>query len=263
MYYFYAITYKRTTNMDTWITAKLIKINKWNDNLFSLILHAPILPFTAGQFTKLSYEINNKKKIQRAYSFVNAPNNKNLEFYITLIKEGKLTPYLFNLTKLNQIKITKRSFGFFTLQEIPNCENLWMLATGTGIGPYLSILQCGKHVERFNKIILIHAVRYSNELIYLPLLNSLKQKYKGKLYTQFIISRESTNFSLEGRIPQLILNGTLEKKVQIYISHTTSHIMLCGNPNMVRETRKILIETKHMKKNLRSNPGHITSENYW
>ncbi|MDE5285896.1 MAG: ferredoxin--NADP(+) reductase, partial [Buchnera aphidicola] len=109
------------------------------------------------------------KKITRSYSYVNAPSNQVLEFYIIRIKNGKLSNILYNLKKNDKIFIKKQSYGFFTLKEVPYCKFLWMFATGTAIGPYLSILQEEQNIDRFKKIILIHAVRYYNDLSYLPL----------------------------------------------------------------------------------------------
>ncbi|MCW5196796.1 ferredoxin--NADP(+) reductase [Buchnera aphidicola (Pemphigus obesinymphae)] len=248
--------------MTQWITGKIIKIKKWNSHLFSIILNAPIAPFIAGQFVKLSFK--NEKKIQRAYSYVNAPDNKNLEFYIILVKSGEMTNRLYNLIPNDEILITKEASGFFTISEIPECKNLWMFATGTGIGPYLSILQDKKDkIKKFKNIILIHAVRYINELNYTPLINKLKKKHEGKLHIHTIVSREKTDNSLMGRIPNLIKNKELENKVGLELNSNCSHVMLCGNPNMVRDTQKILLEIKNMRKHYRRNPGHITSENYW
>ncbi|XBC42803.1 MAG: ferredoxin--NADP(+) reductase [Buchnera aphidicola (Kaburagia rhusicola ensigallis)] len=249
--------------MDDWTTAKIIKIKKWNNTLFSLVLNASIHPFIPGQFTRLLYIQKNGKKIQRAYSYVNAPEDINLEFYITLIPQGQLTPKLHCLSYMDKIMIRKTALGFFILNEIPCCKNLWMFATGTGVGPYLSILKNKKNTSKFKNIILVHAVRYYNDLIYLPLISKLKKKYDGKLHIQIIISREITSFSLHGRIPKLLENNMLENKLGFKINKNTCHVMLCGNPNMVKDTKKFLIENREMKKHLRKSPGQITSENYW
>ncbi|MBZ2279596.1 MAG: FAD-binding oxidoreductase, partial [Buchnera aphidicola] len=134
-----------------------------------------ISSFDAGQFTQLSlYDPSTKKKITRAYSYVNAPSDKKLEFYIIRVKNGKLSNLLYNLKQNDKIFIKKKSSGFFTLNEIPSCKFLWMFATGTAIGPYLSILQEGKNINKFKKIILIHAVRYYCDLSYLPLMKQLE-----------------------------------------------------------------------------------------
>ncbi|ACL30366.1 ferredoxin--NADP(+) reductase [Buchnera aphidicola str. APS (Acyrthosiphon pisum)] len=252
--------------MNPWINADVLMVKKWTKNLFSLILNAPIEPFFAGQFNKLAlYNSNplNKNKIQRAYSYVNAPSEKNLEIYIVRVLNGQLSNLLYNLHSGDKIFIKKKSFGFFIIDEIPDCEILWMFATGTGIGPYCSILQEGKNINRFNHIILTHAVRYQNELTYLPLMKELRQKYNGKLQIQTITSREKHKNSLNGRIPFLLRNKILEKHVGFSINPQTSHVMLCGNPFMVKDTFLFLKNNRNMEKHLRRKKGHITMENYW
>ncbi|WP_343152720.1 FAD-binding oxidoreductase [Buchnera aphidicola] len=247
--------------MTTWIKAKVLKIKKWNHNLFSLILNAPICPFIPGQYTKLLLNRNNK--VQRAYSYVNSPNNTNIEFYIVLVPKGKITPFLYNLKVNEEINISKESFGFFTTREIPNKEILWMFSTGTAIGPYLSILQNKKEVLQFKKIVLIHAVRYYEDLNYLPLIDNIKKKYKDRFHFISITSREKNKNSIFGRIPQLIENKSIEKKIGLNLEKKTSHVMLCGNPGMVKESISLLQKTRNMNKHLRRKPGEITSENYW
>ncbi|WWP00598.1 MAG: ferredoxin--NADP(+) reductase [Candidatus Dasytiphilus stammeri] len=250
--------------MNNWVVAKVIEVIHWTDNLFTIKLEAPVSPFIAGQFTKIALKIDNKYR-QRAYSYVNAPSNRILEFYLVTVPEGKLSPYLFDLKKGNNLLIAKEATGFFVLSEIPQCNILWMLATGTAIGPYLSILQEKKDLDRFQYIVLVHAVRYAHDLCYLSLMEQLKHLYNGKLKIETIISRENFNGSLCGRIPHLIKNGELEKRVNLQIDAMNSHIMLCGNPNMVRETIKVLQDTRKMHKHLRrgSSMGHITTEHYW
>jgi len=250
--------------MTEWVKAKVVRVNKWSDNLFSIILKAPILPFIAGQFAKISIKDEQGKNIQRAYSYVNSPNDKNLEFYITLIPNGKITLKLYNLKPLDTIMISKKSFGFFTLKEIPSSELLWMFATGTAIGPYCSILkEKQKDIDRFKQIILVYAVRYSRELNYFPFLKNLMRTYNNKLKIITIVSREKHLCSLSGRIPDLIKNNVIEDQTGFKIKPKNSHVMLCGNPNMVKDTLNLLKETRNMKKHFRRCPGHITTENYW
>lgn len=253
--------------MNSWINADILTIKRWTENLFSLVLSAPIEPFYAGQFTKLALydntDILTKKKIQRAYSYVNAPSDKNLEIYIVRVLNGQFSNLLYNLQDGDKVFIKKKSFGFFTINEIPDCETLWMFATGTAIGPYCSILKEGKNLDRFHNIVLVHAVRYQNELNYLPLMKKLCQKYNGKLKIQTIISREQHKESLTGRIPFLINSKILEKKVGLSINPQNSHVMLCGNPFMVKDTYLSLQNNRNMQKHLRRKKGNITMENYW
>ncbi|VFP88811.1 Flavodoxin/ferredoxin--NADP reductase [Buchnera aphidicola (Cinara piceae)] len=248
--------------MNQWLKVDVVNLKKWKNNLFTLIITAPINSFIAGQFTKLSYINSQKKRIQRAYSFVNDPTNKNLEFYILLINKGKLTPKLYDIYN-NKIFIKKNSFGFFTFSELPSKENVWMISTGTALGPYCSILQNENVLNKFKKIILIYAVKYSTDLNYLELFKKIKKKYKNKIKIKIILSQEKNKKYLYGRITDLIISGELEKSTKEPLNKKKSHVMLCGNPNMIKDTQKILFSLKKMRKHFRRKPGHITSENYW
>lgn len=248
--------------MANWVTGKVIRVERWTEALFSLIVHAPVNPFTAGQYGKLGLDINGER-LQRAYSYLNAPHSPDLEFYLVTVPEGKLSPHLALLKPGDELQLVSDAAGFFVLDEVPDSDTLWMLATGTGLGPYLSILQEGKDLERFNNLVLVHAVRYAADLSYLPLMQALEQRYEGKLRIQTVVSRESAPGSLTGRVPALIDSGALEAAVGLPMTTDNSHVMLCGNPQMVRDTQLLLKETRQMTKHLRRRPGHITAENYW
>ncbi|MGP1930700.1 MAG: ferredoxin--NADP(+) reductase [Arsenophonus sp. ET-YP4-MAG3] len=248
--------------MANWVIGRVIKNKKWTNSLFSLVIRAPIKPFIAGQFTKLALEINGQR-IQRAYSYINPPNDNQLEFYFVTVPEGKLSPHLKALKQDDFIYITENAAGFFILEELPDCETLWMLSTGTAVGPFLSILQFGKNLEKFHKIILVHAVRYTEDLSYFSLMKTLEKKYQGKLKIQTIVSREKKTNSLNGRIPALIENGQLEQSVKTKINPSTCHIMLCGNPQMVKDTKQLLKIQRKMNVHLSHKTGQITSEQYW
>lgn len=248
--------------MAEWVTGNVIQVEHWTESLFSIRVTAPTDPFTAGQYAKLALELNGEK-VQRAYSYVNAPSNPHLEFYLVNVPEGKLSPHLHAMQPGAEIMITKDATGFFVLEEIPTCETLWMLATGTAIGPYLSILQEGNDLARFKNIVLVHAARFARDLSYLPLMQQLQQRYNGKLRIQTVVSREEEVGSLTGRVPALISNGSLEATVGLSMDAATSHVMLCGNPQMVRDTQQVLKDERQMAKHLRRRPGHMTSEHYW
>ncbi|MBC3212999.1 ferredoxin--NADP(+) reductase [Serratia fonticola] len=248
--------------MAEWVNGKVAGVQHWTDGLFSITVNAPIDSFTAGQFAKLSLEIDGER-VQRAYSYVNAPSDPNLEFYLVTVPEGKLSPSLHQLQPGAEVMVTKEAAGFFVLEEVPDCDTLWMLATGTAIGPYLSILQEGKDLDRFNNLVLVHAARFARDLSYLPLMQQLQQRFNGKLRIQTVVSREEVAGSLTGRVPALLEDGRLEAAVGLTLDAETSHVMLCGNPQMVRDTQQMLKEKYQMRKHLRRKPGHITSEHYW
>ncbi len=225
--------------MAEWVNGKVTGVQHWTDGLFSITVNAPIDSFTAGQFAKLSLEIGGER-VQRAYSYVNAPSDPNLEFYLVTVPEGKLSPSLHQLQPGAEVMVTKEAAGFFVLEEVPDCDTLWMLATGTAIGPYLSILQEGKDLDRFNNLVLVHAARFARDLSYLPLMQQLQQRFNGKLRIQTVVSREEVAGSLTGRVPALLEDGRLEAAVGLTLDAETSHVMLCGNPQMVRDTQQTL-----------------------
>lgn len=97
--------------MADWVTGKVTKVQNWTDALFSLTVHAPINPFTAGQFTKLGLEIDGER-VQRAYSYVNAPDNPNLEFYLVTVPQGKLSPRLAALKPGDEVQVVSDASGF-------------------------------------------------------------------------------------------------------------------------------------------------------
>lgn len=248
--------------MAQWLNGKVVRVTHWTPSLFSLIVHAPVAPFTAGQYSKLALEIDGQR-VQRAYSFVNAPSSADLEFYMITVPEGKLSPRFQALQPGDELQVVNDAAGFFVLDEVPACQTLWMLATGTALGPYLSILQEGKDVQRFANIVLVHAVRYASDLSYLPLMRQLEQRYNGRLTVQTVVSREDAADALRGRIPALISSGALEAACGLKMQPENSHVMLCGNPLMVRDTQNLLKESRHMKKHFRRIPGHVSAELYW
>ncbi|WP_087023457.1 FAD-binding oxidoreductase [Thaumasiovibrio subtropicus] len=247
--------------MADWIPATVIDNRHWNNNLFSLVLEANIEPFKAGQFTKLALDIDGKR-VQRAYSFVNPPEENRVEIYATRVADGLLSPRLHALDSGDEVLITARANGFFTLDEVPDAQVLWMIASGTAIGPYLSILREKQVWRRFRKVVLIHAVRYAADLSYQGEINELKAHYPDQLIVQPFVSREPVPGALNGRITYALTDGLLERMVGVPLDAENSHVMICGNPEMVKET-KSLLEARGLKKHLRREPGQITMEHYW
>ncbi|ARC53854.1 ferredoxin--NADP(+) reductase [Candidatus Riesia pediculicola] len=248
--------------MKSWSIGKITEKNSWENFLFSLSIEASVDPFIAGQFTKLALLVNGKF-IQKPYSYVNPPNSKNLEFYLVNTQSIGLSKELFNLKIGDAIYVRKKSIGNLTLQKIPDRKVLWMLSTGTAIGPFLSILRFKNGLERFNKIVLVHAVRYSKDLNYLSLMKQLEKEYSGKLILCTVVSREKVQDMLFGRIPYLIQNGNLENFTEVNLDPKDSHVMICGNPEMIKDTIKILEKEKNLKKCSNEFINHITFEQYW
>ncbi|BBA85324.1 ferredoxin-NADP reductase [endosymbiont of Sipalinus gigas] len=244
-----------------WIKAKLIKLKKINDYLFSFIFKSEINNFIAGQFSKIKFKINNIE-IQRSYSYVNPPKSKFLEFYISRINNGKVSNFLYNSKPGFEFLITKKSFGNFNIMNIPNCNTLWMLSHGTAIGPYLSILRgYNKNffIEKFKKIILIYSIKTSEDFFYKNIINNIKDKLNNIIEILVLTSSEIKKEYINGKISNLIYNGFLESYLNKKIN-TNDHIMICGNENMIKEIKYIILK-KYKKLN---NYNNIFSyEKYW
>jgi ferredoxin--NADP+ reductase len=236
-------------------------LRHWTDELYSLQVKADIPPFTAGQFTRLALDIDGER-VARPYSFVNSPDNPVLEFYFIVVPNGPLTHELIRLQPGDTVYIASRAAGFFILSEVPDAEVLWMLSTGTAIGPFLSILGEDAVWERFKKIVLVHAVRTAAELTHPDEINVLLEKHPEQLQMIPFVSREDTPLAIRGRVPDAIEDGRLEARAGIPLNADNSQVMICGNPAMVRDTTRVL-EARGLKKNKRRDPGHITTEQYW
>ena len=247
--------------MSKWVAGKVVSLRQWTDDLYSIQVEADIEPFTAGQFNRLALEIGGEM-VARPYSFVNGPDKAVHEFCFTVVKDGPLTHELIKLKTGDSLFMAPRGAGFFILSEVPQADTLWMLATGTAIGPFLSILTMAEVWQRFRNIVLVHAVRTAPELIYQDEVKSfLAEKPEQFLFIPFI-SREDTDFAIKGRVPAAIEDGQLEQRAGLEIRPDNSQVMICGNPAMVSDTQRVL-EARSLKKNRRRDPGHITTEQYW
>ena len=246
---------------EKWVHGEVVNVKHWTESLYSVSVSAPEVKFVAGQYTKLSLSLKNAE-VARPYSFVNSPDEEFLEFYSVSVPNGPLSTAMQTLKKGDSIKVGPRGNGFLILEEIPNVENIWMLATGTAIGPYLSILKTKDSWDKFKKVVLVHAVRYKKELTYQDTINTLKEEYKDRFIYITYVSREDSEYSLKGRIPKDIGNGVLEKKADLKMKSDNTHVMICGNPEMLKDTT-VELKKIGLKKHRRNSPGHITTENYW
>jgi ferredoxin--NADP+ reductase len=122
-----------------WLDGRVIENRPWTDSLFSLRVEAPRLPFEAGQFVRIALDIEGER-VARPFSFVNPPADAVLEFYGVLVPEGPLSPRLARLAAGETLYIAPNPSGFLVLSEVPDAQTLWLMSTGTGIAPFLSIL---------------------------------------------------------------------------------------------------------------------------
>ncbi|HHJ15330.1 MAG TPA: ferredoxin--NADP reductase [Gammaproteobacteria bacterium] len=244
-----------------WSTGRVRELHPWTDKLFSIRIDADTDPFTAGQFTKLGLVIGDEF-ISRPYSYVNAPGEEPLEFYFVTVPDGPLTGAMLELRPGDSIYVMRKAAGFLTLNEVPAAEQLWMLSSGTAIGPFLSMLKTREPWQTYQSIVLVHAVRLAGELSFQDTIAALGEQHPGQFSFIPFVSREDTDFAIRARIPAAIEDGRLEQRAGLEISPQRSQVMICGNPDMVKSTQAVL-ETRGLTRNRRRTPGHITVENYW
>ena len=248
-------------NPERWCEGKVVELKHWAGRLYSLRVEAPVDDFTAGQFSKLGLMIGDEF-VSRPYSYVNAPDERPLEFYFITVPDGPLTQRLVQLKPGDSVYVMRKAAGFLCLNEVPDARHLWMLSTGTAIGPFLSILKTPDPWRRFERIVLVHAVRTAQELSFQDSIQAIAAQHPEQFIYIPFVSREDTDFAIRDRIPGALASGALESRAGITITPEQSQVMICGNPDMVRDTSDAL-KARGLARNRRRTPGHITVENYW
>lgn len=248
---------------------KVTYLKQWTDHLFTFrITRDKAFNFIPGQFARLGILGKDNKIVWRPYSIVSANYDEELEFYSIVVPGGEFTEQLKKIKISDQICVDKTSYGLLTTDRFENGKDLWLLSTGTGLAPFISILYDFDIWEQYKKVILVHCVRVNDELAYKHTIDSFftheyySELVKDKLVYVKVLTRENSDGDLHGRITTLLQNGQLEKYVNHAITKDTSRIMICGNPEMVDETRNILA-MRGLSISRRSNPGNMAVENYW
>ena len=246
--------------MSAWLEGRVIENRGWTDSLWSLRVEAPPLLFEAGQFVRIALDIG-AERIARPFSFVNAPADPVLEFYGVIVPGGPLSPRLARLAKDDALLIADNPSGFLVLSEVPPAEDLWLVATGTGIAPFLSILRTEAPWQRYRRVILVHGARHPKELVYQDMIQAVADAQGDRFVCIKFTTREKAPNALEGRIPAAIRDGRLEA-AGAPITPERSQFMLCGNPDMLKDVAAVLAE-RGLKKHRRRAPGQITVESFW
>ncbi len=244
--------------MADWLSSKVIKKIQWNERLFSLRIQSGFKDFEAGQFVRVALDIAGER-VARPYS--NKPGDDYLEIYFNIVAEGPLTPKLAELEAGDEIFVTDKANGFLTADEVPECKHLWLLATGTGVGPFLSILKAEKVWQRFEKIVLGYSVRDRSELSYQDQISAIEKQHAKQFSFVPFVTREKIAGMMNQRILAGIDDGSFEKIIGININENDSHIMMCGNSAMISSVSECL-EKRGLRKHRRREPGHITTEKY-
>ena len=232
--------------MAAYITEKVLSVHHWNDTLFSFTTTRDrAIRFENGQFVMIGLEVDGRP-LTRAYSIASANYEETLEFFSIKVPNGPLTSRLQHLQPGDPIVISKKPTGTLVLSDLLPGRNLYLFSTGTGLAPFMSVIQDPETYERFEKVILLHGVRYVSELAYsefieqeLPQNEFFGEEVRSKLVYYPTVTREE--FRNQGRVTEVITTGKLFEDTGLpVIDPTKDRAMICGSPAMLDDCCKML-----------------------
>ena len=247
--------------MTQWLSGKVARKTRWSDTHYSLAIAADGPDFVAGQFIRVGMDLGDER-VGRPYSLVNPPHEPLLEIFFNVVPEGPLSSELAALECGDSLWLTDAANGFLTLAEVPgDTRDLWLLATGTGVGPFLSMLQTAEPWQRFDNVILGYGVRQRGNIGYGDLIARLQQDHPDQFHFVPYVTGEPAAEAFPCRIPETLADGRLEQRVGVSLDPAHSHVMLCGHSEMISDAVAVLQE-RGLRRHRRREPGHISTEKY-
>lgn len=201
----------------------------------------------------------------RPYSIASAADDDHLAFQLTCAPGGKFTGLFCGAKPGDAIHVDRRSFGFLTVGSLAPGGTLFMLATGTGLAPFISILADPGTWARYERAVLVHSVRHAAELAPDTIAAAIRRhgpSEQARLNALSVVTRESVPGAYSARLGTLLANGELEKAAGCTIEPAGARVMLCGNPEMILEMRKALRD-RGLAPGRRGVPGQLSAEGYW
>lgn len=260
-----AIVLVGTTIMSAFLHETVLDVHHWTDTLFSFTAtRSPSFRFENGQFAMIGLEVEGRPLV-RAYSMVSTNYDEKLEFFSIKVPDGPLTSRLQHIKEGDQILVGKKPTGTLMLDNLLPGRTLYLLSTGTGLAPFMSIIRDHETYERFEKVVLVHGCRHVNELAYgeritqeLPHDEYIGDAVKEKLVYYPTVTREP--FQHRGRITDLISSGKLFSDIGTApLAAETDRVMLCGGPQMIADMRAWLVG-HDFTEGSSSQPGHFVIE---
>jgi ferredoxin--NADP+ reductase len=257
-----------TASAEKFTRQTLLDVQPLTPSLFTLRTTRDVgFRFRAGQFARLGVTKPDGSTVWRAYSMVSSPHDEFLEFFSIVVPGGEFTSELSRLEVGDTLMVERQATGYLTLDRFVDGRDLWLLSTGTGVAPFLSILQDFEVWEKFERIVLVYSAREGRELAYQDLIAGLAQRdylaeHAHKLRFIPTVTREQPAGVLNGRITTLLENGELERAAGLELTPEHSRVMICGNPQMIDDTRTLL-KQRDMNLSLSRRPGQVAVENYW
>ncbi len=242
-------------------TERVVEVWHWTPQLLSFRLTRPgEYRFTPGHYARLGLEADGDT-VWRPLSMVSSTAQPFLEFVVVLVPGGAFSSRLTGIGEGSEMLLDQGCYGFLTLDQLAPGEELWLFASGTGIGPFISILRQGDLWGAFRRVTLIHSVRQAEELVYADYLRGLGKERTGFRYIP-IVTRPPFGGQYSVRIPQLLADGRLEEDVGTRLDPAGARVLVCGNPEMSKELRALL-SARGFQTGRRGLRGQMAFEKYW
>jgi ferredoxin--NADP+ reductase len=244
---------------------RVLSVHHWTDKLFTFTTtRDPALRFSNGHFTMIGLRVN-QKPLLRAYSIVSANYEEHLEFLSIKVPDGPLTSRLQHIQVGDSIVVGRKPTGTLVIDYLTPAKHLYLLATGTGLAPFMSIVRDPETYEKFEQVVLVHGVRQKDELAYHDLLveHLPNHEFLGELVTSKLryyptVTREP--YRNMGRVTELIESAKLFEDLQLpAIDPAHDRVMICGSPGMLRDLKHML-EGRGFKEGNTSTPGDFVIE---
>ncbi|MDR6294004.1 MULTISPECIES: ferredoxin--NADP reductase [Inquilinus] len=251
--------------MSNFYEERVLSVHHWTDTLFSFkTTRDPTFRFKNGQFTMIGIQVEGKPLL-RAYSVVSPNYEDGLEFFSIKVQNGPLTSRLQHLKEGDPVIVGRKATGTLVLDNLLPGRNLYLMGTGTGLAPFMSLIRDPETYERFEKVVLLHGCRQVSELAYgelitkdLPQDEFLGEEISSKLIYYPTVTREP--FRNRGRITDLITSGQLFTDIGLpALEAEHDRVMLCGSPQMLADL-KIMLEGSGFSEGNHGEPGHYVIE---
>ena len=244
---------------------RVTHVHHWTDSLFTLrTTRDPAFRFASGQFVMLGLEVEGKPLL-RAYSIASAYYADELEFYSIKVADGPLTSRLQSVVEGDEVLVGRKPTGTLVLDGLRPGRTLYLIATGTGLAPFLSLVRDPEVYERFDKVVVTHTVREVADLNYrdflshkLPMDPDLGEVIAPKLIYYPTVTRE--DFHTKGRVTDLIASGRMFADLDLPpLDPARDRLMLCGGPSVLSDLKAMLIERGYEEGSIAS-PGDFVLE---
>jgi ferredoxin--NADP+ reductase len=244
---------------------RVVSVHHWTDQLFSFrTTRNPSFRFRNGEFTMIGIKVEGKPLL-RAYSVVSANYEEELEFFSIKVQNGPLTSRLQHLQVGDPLIVSRKATGTLVLDNLMNGRNLYLLGTGTGLAPFLSIIKDPETYDRFERVVLVHGCRKIEELAYGDLITEKlpEDELVGDIVREGLIYYPTVTrepFRNTGRITDLMSSNKLFDDIGLPpMDREMDRFMLCGSPDMIRDTRELLLGRDYVEGN-HGEPGHFVIE---